>query len=307
MGVLVAASATSHAFAMMDPEKWTVFLDRNRQAYNRRYGSMPALAPQCESETLEINKEKYRDISNAHDLIAKDLVEANPDILILIGDDQNEIYRDDNIPQFAIYNGGGFVTSSGGAPYISDPDFANVLLSEIVQEGFDVSICGKFPDDCLKSHAFAQVLDRLAPPKTIPILPIFVNGIHVPGPEPRRCYAFGKALRAIIEAKFSDKRVAVIASGGLSHFTAGYPWRSYSGPFGYGQISEDFDKMLIAKMREGKNFDGITAKELVDHGEVEFRSWLVLLGMVGNSPFELLAYHAIYSAIMGIGVARWKV
>ncbi|HXP94497.1 MAG TPA: extradiol ring-cleavage dioxygenase [Candidatus Binatia bacterium] len=310
MGSLVAAMATAHAFALMDPTRWDEFRERNRQGYQRRYGVMPPVNAQLAKETLDSNLERYRSVREAHDRLDRELREVRPDVLFLVGDDQNELYHADNIPQIAIYNGGDFVTRADESPYTSHPEVANLLLRRLVRDGYDVSICSQFADDRLKSHAFAELLDRLASARSIPIVPIFVNGIHVPAPEPYRCHALGGSLRKIIAADLpAGTRVAVLASGGLSHFTAGYPWPAYHGPFQYGDISVDFDRSLIEAMTrgEGEKLAELTADDLLDHGEIEFRSWLVVLGMVGKTPIEMLAYEPFYSAIMGIGVGRWEV
>jgi hypothetical protein len=308
MGTLVAAMATSHAFSFMDPTTWDDFRERNRLSYQRRYGVLPPVAAGLAHEDLDSNLARYRSVRDAHDRLDRELHEVRPDVLFVVGDDQNELYHDDNIPQIAIYNGPDFVTTADGPHYTSDSATANLLLRRLVRSGFDVSICGRFPDDRLRSHAFAQLLDRLPALRDIPIVPIFVNGIHVPAPEPARCLALGNAIAQIVARDLpATTRVAAFASGGLSHFTAGYPWRAYTGPFHYGEISVDFDRALIEAMRRGDvdRLAQLTADDLLDNGGIEFRSWLVVLGMVGRTPVEMLAYEAFYSAIMGVGVGRW--
>jgi len=52
----------------------------------------------------------------------------------------------------------------------------------------------------------------------IPMVPVMINTFFPPNqPTPARCYALGRSLRKAIDSWDSDKRVAVIASGGLSH------------------------------------------------------------------------------------------
>ncbi len=154
-----------------------------------------------------------------------------------------------------------------------------------------------------------------------------MNAIHPPGPAPARCYAFGQMLGDIIRHHLADKRIAIYASGGLSHFTAGYPWRYYRGPFGYGCISEDFDRKVLQWIDDqNENFtsqnvpqfaiytgaDGQASKlaelssaELLEHGEIELRSWIILAGVVGAVPARVLAYEPLYRGLMGMAVAEW--
>jgi aromatic ring-opening dioxygenase LigB subunit len=149
----------------------------------------------------------------------------------------------------------------------------------------------------------------LLPAADVPIVPIYVNAIHPPGPTPARCYDFGQVLGTIIRDHLANKRIAIYGSGGLSHFTAGYPWRFYRGPFGYGAISEEFDRKIIHWMTHGKveEIKKLTSTELLDHGDIEFRSWMIVLGAVGAVPAQMLAYEPLYRGLMGMGVARWPV
>ena len=69
----------------------------------------------------------------------------------------------------------------------------------------------------------------------LPILPVTINTYFPPNqPTAARCYAFGKALRRAIESWDSTKRVAVVASGGLSHFV----------------VDEELDRGVLKAMRE---------------------------------------------------------
>jgi aromatic ring-opening dioxygenase LigB subunit len=106
-------------------------------------------------------------------------------------------------------------------------------------------------------------------------------------------------LGDIIRNHLADKRIAIYAFGGLSHFTAGYPWRFYRGPFGYGCISEDFDRKVLQWIADGKAnmLAELSSAELLDHGEIELRSWIVLAGAVGAVPARVLAYEAL-SAVL---------
>src|SRR5207237_1364495 len=69
------------------------------------------------------------------------------------------------------------------------------------------------------------------------MVPVMVNTYYPPNqPTPKRCYAFGKAVRKAIESWNTDKRVAVMASGGLSHVV----------------IDEEIDQMTIEALKNKK-------------------------------------------------------
>jgi len=103
--------------------------------------------------------------------------------------------------------------------------------------------------------------------------------------------------------------VAIYGSGGLSHFTGGYPWSHYEGPFSYGSISEEFDRWLLSKLEtgEGHALAEINNKDIIANGEIELRSWITVLGAIGDVRPERLAYEPFYRGIMGMGVGYWSV
>jgi aromatic ring-opening dioxygenase catalytic subunit (LigB family) len=313
MGSLVAAMASSHAFAVAPPEKWDELRERNRNVYAQRQ-NVPVPPPH-----ERVGEESWNDVQTRYGRVRDGLFElkriieeSKPDALIVIGDDQNENYTSQNVPQFAIYTGSEAIffdrLFKKERTYRCDGEIARAILDGAVEAGFDLSFSENFPDKRLISHAHAEPLMRiLLPDADVPIVPIYVNAIHPPGPTPARCYAFGQMLADIIRNHLAKKRVAIYASGGLSHFTAGYPWRFYRGPFGYGCISEDFDRKVLQWIADGKvnKLAELSSAELLDHGEIELRSWIVLAGAVGAVPARVLAYEPLYRGLMGMAVAQW--
>ena len=83
-----------------------------------------------------------------------------------------------------------------------------------------------------------DILERTItmPEPALPLVPLYVNVYLPPQPTPRRCYAWGRALRAILDAR--PERVALMASGGLSH---------YPGTDRY--ASPDFDILMLRSSR----------------------------------------------------------
>src|SRR5581483_5280658 len=158
-----------------------------------------------------------------------------------------------------------------------------------------------------RSHAHVQILRMLDPTAQIPIVPIFVNAIHVPAPTPARCYQFGAGLRRVIERQPDTKRVALFASGGLSHYTAGFPWPHYDGQATLGWIHVDFDRMAVGHMAEGRGSElrKLTSKDLLDSGNIEMRQWIVLMGALGDVPPTELVYEPFFRGIMGMAAGCW--
>jgi hypothetical protein len=307
---IVAGLASSHAFTFVEPDGWDARRARNREGYKRRFGTDPPEHPRVAEETLEQNQVRYTRVAAGLSRLRDELARKRVDALLVIGDDQNENFTDENVPQFAIYTGAQLKAVAHGqdlGTYACHAQLAEKLLEHCVDAGFDLSFARRFPGAELKSHAHGPVLKVLTPEADVPIVPIFVNAIHPPAPSPARCYAFGQALRRAIESHASDERVAIYASGGLSHFTGGYPWEYYSGPYTYGSICEDFDRQLLDRMSagSGSSLAALSSADLLNNGDIELRSWLVLLGAVGDIPATDLVYEPFYRGIMGMAVGYW--
>jgi aromatic ring-opening dioxygenase LigB subunit len=309
MGSIVAGLASSHAFTFMDPARWDEFRERNRGIYERRFGKAPPVHPKIAQETGI--PERFDRIQKSLSALRQNLKRVKPDALLVIGDDQNENFKEDNLPQIAIYLGDEVIAVDRATKerknYRCDAKLAKEIFEGCVAADFDVASSKTFPNNELLSHAHGPAMNVLTPEADIPVVLLFVNAIHVPAVSPRRCYELGRTIAGIIAAG-PQRRVAVYASGGLSHFTAGYPWSHYKGPESYGGICEDFDRKALQLMAEGRGAElaGLGAEELLQHGDVELRSWITLLGCVGNAPAKALTYEPFYRALMGMAVGYWN-
>jgi aromatic ring-opening dioxygenase LigB subunit len=309
MAKIVAGMASSHAYTFVDPERWETRRELTRQRYFKRFNAYPPPQPQLELETLEGNLARYEDIRQGLGQLKEQFEALRPDTLVLVADDQDENYREDNLPQLAVYTGERIVAidpeTSRITEHRSGAELATRILNDAVDAGFDLASSKSFREDRVLSHAHTQILSFLDP--QIPVVLIFLNAIHVPAPSPARCYHFGQCLRGIVEALPDDRRVLLYASGGMSHFTAGYPWSHYQGPYTLGSISEEFDRRAVAAMREGRGAElaSLSSRELLENGAIELRQWITLLGALDGAKPEWLNYQPFYRAVMAMGVGYW--
>ena len=311
MAQLIAAMASSHAFTFLEPKTWDQRREQARASYKRRYGTEPADRPEVAAETLEANENRYQNIRDGLNFLRERVQALEPDLLMVLGDDQNENFLENNLPQFSIYLGRQLIAANrdgrAGRRFNCDAKAAWALYEECIEGGIDLASSTSFVNDHLISHAHREPLEYLKIGEAVSVLPIFINAIHVPAPTPSRCYEFGKVLRKAIDALPMDLRVAVYASGGLSHFSAGFPWKYYQGPCTLGSICHDFDRQILGWMQngDGARLAKLSNRDLIAQGEIELRQWITLMGMIGTSKPDLLLYEPFYRGILGMAVGYW--
>jgi hypothetical protein len=310
MTKVAAAAASSHAFALAAPETWDQSREMNRAGYKRRWGAEPPVNPKIDQETPEVVAKRLEGLQAGFAKVTQALADTAPDVLIIFGDDQHEHFTQ-WVPQLAIYTGDRLSVRHRGSDgddleCVCDSALARHLLQECVDQDFDVAEIKEFPEGLMYSHALAQIVHYYHP--KMPIIPVWVNGICPPSPSPARCHAFGRAIRNGLNS-FPDQRSAFLyGSGGLSHFTAGYPYAEMEHRETYGSIHEDFDRSVVQAVREGRGNDlaKYTSKDFLDHGEIETRQWVTILGAVEDEKPQFVEYEPFYRGIMGMGVALWQ-
>ncbi|MFL6570246.1 MAG: hypothetical protein ACJ8G4_00735 [Burkholderiales bacterium] len=309
---LVCAFATSHAYTFQEPETWDARRARSKTNVERKAGRPAADTAEARAETLEDNRARYAGIRDAHRSIRERLNHTRADVVLMVGDDQTENFGPDNLPQLLVYTGGDYVADDWdrkqAAQVAAHPEVAAMLVEGCLDEGFDVGFSTSFRDGRLLSHAHVEPILYLVRESGIPVVPVFVNAVHPPAPGPSRCYAFGQALRRVIDRRLGGRRIVLCGSGGLSHFSPSHPWAHHVGSRYVGDISVEFDRRIVAWMRagEGHRLAGLTSSELIEHGEAELRQWIVLLGAVGAHKPEFLVYEPLFRSIMGMGVGWWQ-
>ena len=148
-------------------------------------------------------------------------------------------------------------------------------------------------------HAFTFVRRRLMdlgrPP--VPMIPIMINTFYPPNqPTPERCYALGQAIRRAIGSFDEKRRVAIVASGGLSHFV----------------VDEALDRRVLKALadRRPELLTSIPAGTLVS-GTSEIRNWIVVAGACEDYAVDVIDYVAAYRSPAltgcGMGFAAWHV
>jgi 3-O-methylgallate 3,4-dioxygenase len=338
MGRIVLGIGTSHTPMLnVGPAEWPLYLDLDLQRAHRHKDGRPAtyqdlLAVAPPSLKAELSPEKHARrhgeamaaLGRLHDDVAK----ARLDAVIIVGDDQKELYGDDNMPGILVYRGSTIanVPYRTGTPnatpgfdgpnrpewfkranaryyeeretrhYPVDVRLAEHLISALIEREFDVSVANALPDGEGEGHAFAFVHRRIIQDASVPVVPVFLNTYYPPNqPSARRCYRLGQAIREAVERYPADCRVGVVASGGLSHFT----------------VDEGLDGEVIRAMREkdASALQGLP-RERLESGNSEIRNWICAAGALEHLDLAWVQYCPGYRSPAGTGTglcfAAWS-
>ena len=107
MASIIAGMASSHAYALLDPDDWDARREVSRQRYADKYGTPPLENPQASrGSRRRISSARYATTIGecVQPGSRREFDSIAPDALVIIGDDQGENYTD-TIPQFALYTG----------------------------------------------------------------------------------------------------------------------------------------------------------------------------------------------------------
>ncbi len=145
-----------------------------------------------------------------------------PDVLFFIYNDHVTSFFFDHYSAFTLGVGESYaVADEGGGPrnlpdVEAHGDLARHIGQSMMAEEFDMSFFQQRPLDhgCLSPLSVMWPYEGGWPGK---IIPLAVGVLQFPIPSARRCFRFGQALRRAIESYPQDLKVAVVATGGLSH------------------------------------------------------------------------------------------
>lgn len=173
-------------------------------------------------------------------------------------------------------------------------EFAMCLAEHAPDYGFD--LCTAEP--LLPDHGVTLPLMFIKPWGQIPVVPLYVNINMQPVPTPQRCFELARAIREIIrQNRPADERIAIIGSGGLSH------WLNIPG---MGTVDADFDAAIIDAIISGNGasiadmkVDEILAKG--GNGGLEIMNWMMMSATVPDSRGYKVYYEAMPAWMTGVG------
>jgi hypothetical protein len=269
-------------------------------------------------------KAQYATVRQAVARLAAEVASARLDALVVVGDDQLELFSFANMPSLAIFYGEKIISGlwnsrfaayqrHGRPPsappsqrlqravaegyamdvhreFASAPSFARELLVSLIDQGFDMAALEEISqaDESIGlGHAYGAIVTQIMGVQPIPIVPIFVNTYFPPNqPTPSRCYDLGHALHQAIQSSPAKLRVGVVASGGLSHFVT----------------DERLDRQLLAALRAGSE-EQLRAipPELLNAGSSEIRNWIAVSAASEHLKLVWHEYIPVYRTPAGTG------
>jgi 3-O-methylgallate 3,4-dioxygenase len=327
MARLVLGAASSHtSMLMVDPADLTKYpgwdpaiplLDRNGDKTSftvelERQGTR--LDPLLTPESLA---GRHAEARRCIDHLADAIAEAELDALIVVGDDQHELFLADNTPALLVYCG----ETIPALPYQGSPgradwlvraserqyspeardfpvasDLAVHLIETLIDRGFDPSTARMLASGKGESHSIAYVHTQILRHAAVPIVPVFLNAYYPPNqPTPERCYAIGEAIAAAVASLPGDMRVGLIASGGLSHFL----------------VDEELDGEVFRAI-EAHDKAALTGlpRAKLNSGSSEIRNWICVAGALEALDVAWRGYvpgvRTRAGTGTGLGFALWR-
>jgi hypothetical protein len=328
MAQVVAAFGSSHSTMLVSSvEHWQEMFDRvDRRAPINDFDGAPrtfdelltTLPPDAAARIAEdAMAERHRATMAAMDRLERDIAASGIDVLVIIGDDQREMFKDALRPAIAIYYGDTIRNAAAPAEpaadwYLQDqrkrmeegadrhypchPALATALIKGLVARDFDITAMQALTGDQFEGHAYSFIHRRFMPKGPIPIVPVILNTYYPPNqPSPRRCLDLGVAIRELVETYPENIRVGILASGGLSHFL----------------VNEALDRDVVSAL-QNKDYPALRALPLnkLVSGSSEIRNWIATAGAVQHLNLDWITYVPGYRshALTGVGLcfAHWR-
>jgi protocatechuate 4,5-dioxygenase beta chain len=267
-----------------------------------------------EMATPAIIEEHIRRIEAAFAVLREGLRAYRPDALLMIGDDQGDLFDTANNPTLSIYTGdeplwGRSARDPMNVPHqertrITFPQHAELarhLLRGLVKRGFDVANIGRFeprgrPERGV-SHMVSNLVPEVDPGLETPLVCVFLNEYFPPLPSASRCAQLGAAIADALRDR--PERVAIYASGGLSHFP---------GMYNAGWIDQPLDHWILERLQRNDlealqhlfTFDSDSMRS----GTGEVRAWISAAAAM-NRPATVVDYVPAHCTQTGCGFVYW--
>ena len=327
MARLVAAFGSSHSTMLFSSvEHWIEMFDHidrkapihDLEGVARSFDDLIKSRPADADDRIapSVIAERHARTRQAMDRLQSDIEAAMLDVLIIIGDDQREIFKDECRPALAVYYGD-TIRNAAASPapagdwYKHDQNrrledgrdvhypchvaLGTHLIAGLSARAFDVTAVKGLVGDQFEGHAYSFFHRRYLANHPLPIVPIFLNTYYSPNqPTPQRCFDLGLAIRELVSQFPKDLRVGIAASGGLSHFL----------------VNEELDEIVVEAIRnkDAKQLTSLPTR-LLQSGSSEIRNWICVVAAALDLNLRWISYVPAYRSRaltgVGLGFAAW--
>ena len=235
------------------------------------------------------------------------LAAARPDVIVLFSNDHLLNWPINNTPEYTVGIGALHV---GPADWYDEwlalpkyripghPALARYLVNEGARRRLALAYLRQMEFD----DGVSVPMHYLNPAPSIPLVPVTMNCTVPPIPTPERAYEVGTALREMLAAYPGPERIAVLATGGLSHEPGGprYFW-----------VDEEFDLWFLEMLKKGDHralLRDCTLERMEaagSWGTAELLAWILVLAFTAG-PAEVLAYMPAVAWRSGTGMVVWN-
>jgi 2,3-dihydroxyphenylpropionate 1,2-dioxygenase len=271
----------------------------------------------------------------------KFIEDSGADVIVLVSDDHFNSYFYDHMPAFTIGIGECEGWGDWQLPKYKIPvqqDLAKHILNTSLENNVDFAFTLKMKVD----HGHTQGIYFLNPDLQIPVVPIAVNTSAPPLPTMDRCFQIGEVVRKAIESWDNDLKVAIVASGGLSHWVP-IPKIESEKPedqsliqvlrngrqeieqldeylhnretrvtrIKSGPVNEQVDREFLRLVSE-KDYAALRSwssefiEENLGNGGQEIHNWLVLLGALQGFEPSVACYEPIPEWVTGMAIVQFN-
>ena len=327
MAAIVLGLGTSHTpMLSTSVDFWSARLDGDRALFEDRWDDLVSARSASLADQLrpEVWAERHARVQAAIDELHRALVEAEVDVLVIVGDDQEEVFPPGTLPPISVWCAGSavdqppdpltlpafrvaslwaFHSPDGPTVYPCRDDLAARLADQLGSAGFDVATVWSPPPGRHLGHAFTFVQRRLVQGDPVPMVPLLLNTFYPRSqPSVRRCLDLGSQLADAIAAWPGRERVAVVASGGLSHHL----------------VDDELDRRLLMALAAADGDELLRAWPDSSFGDGdrpcgtgESKNWIVAgsAARAAGLTMDVVAYEPLYRTPAGTGVGaafcRW--
>jgi hypothetical protein len=232
--------------------------------------------------------------------LGRRLADARPELIVMFVNDHLQNFPYSNLPAFCVGLADEYdAPSAGGGAFMRIPprklrgDRATAMA--LLEAGLDAGFDFAYSYEIESWDELSVPLHFLTPDAQVPIVPIYTNCAAPPLPRLRRCHDMGAFVGRFVRAHAGARRVALVASGGISHWV-GTPET--------GRINPEWDRQVLDHIARAdvEPLLGLSQAEIErdgGNGGQEIRNWVALLGAVPGWKGELLAYEPVAEWITG--------